>query len=135
MYFIGATAVALAAFLGIGGFISKMVLFIVFWFVNAAYVLIYLASQVILVLIALEDRWSLGDLFFGFVFSVMAVASAVTSIEFCRFAAHYLDGLFLTSSMFLLAVMMTYKYWDSITYEDLEFTVVANHLWSLNAKK
>ncbi len=78
---------------------------------------------------------SLGDLFFGFVFSVLAVLSAASSIEFCRFAAHYLDGLFLTSSMFLLAVMMTYKYWDSITYEDLEFSVVANHLWSLEQKK
>lgn len=60
LYFVAATAVALAAFLGLAGPISKMVLFIVFWFVNAAYVLIYLASQVILVLIALDDRWSLG---------------------------------------------------------------------------
>lgn len=60
LYFVAATAVALAAFLGLAGPISKMVFFIVFWFVNAAYVLIYLASQVILVLIALDDRWSLG---------------------------------------------------------------------------
>lgn len=62
LHFVAATAVALAAFLGIAGPLSKMVLFIVFWLVNAGYILIYLASQVILVLIALEDRWSLGKL-------------------------------------------------------------------------
>ncbi len=60
LYFVASTAVALAAFLGIAGSISKMVFFIVFWFLNAGFALIYLASQVILVLIALEDRWSLG---------------------------------------------------------------------------
>lgn len=54
------TAVGLAAFLKIGGSLSSMVLFIVFWLVNAAFVMIYLISQVILVLIALDDRWSLG---------------------------------------------------------------------------
>lgn len=38
--------------------------------------------------------------------------------------------------MILLAVMMTYKYWDSITHEDLEFSVAVNHLWALsNAKE
>lgn len=59
------TAVGLAAFLKIGGSLSSMVLFIVFWFLNAAFVMIYLVSQVILVLIALDDRWSLGKMFFN----------------------------------------------------------------------
>lgn len=54
------TAIGLAAFLKIGGSLSSMVLFIIFWLVNAAFVMIYLISQVILVLIALDDRWSLG---------------------------------------------------------------------------
>jgi hypothetical protein len=64
------------------------------------------------------------------------VLASGTSIDFCKAAAHYLDGLFLTSSMILLAVMMTYKYWDSITHEDLEFSVAVNHLWALsNAKE
>ena len=57
-------AVGLAAFLKIGGVLSNMVLFIVLWFVNAAFVLIYLVSQVVLVLIALDDRWSLGKICF-----------------------------------------------------------------------
>lgn len=74
----------------------------------------------------------LGDLFFGILFLVTGVAAAAVSTEVCRFASHYLDGMFLASSMILLAVMMTYKYWDSITHEDLEFTVGVSHLWSLN---
>ena len=53
----------LTAFLKIGGSISKMVLFIVFWFVNAAFIMVYLVSQVVLVLIALDDRWSLGKIY------------------------------------------------------------------------
>lgn len=56
------TAVGMAAFLKIGGSISSMVLFIVFWLANAAFIMIYLISQIILVIIALDDRWSLGKL-------------------------------------------------------------------------
>ena len=36
---------------------------------------------------------------------------------------HYLDGLFWGVVFTLLSVMMVYKYWDSITKEDLEFSV------------
>jgi hypothetical protein len=63
IYCVVGTIVGLAAFLKIGGSLSKMVLFIVFWLVNAAFVMIYLVSQVVLVLIALDDRWSLGKQF------------------------------------------------------------------------
>jgi hypothetical protein len=74
----------------------------------------------------------LGDLFFGFSFLFLGILAAGSSMEFCLVAAHYLDGLFLTASMILLSVMMVYKYWDSITHEDLEFSVAVNHLWALN---
>ena len=111
-----------------------MILFILLWFANAGFIMIYVASQVILVLIALNDRWSLGDIFFGVVFLLSSVAAAGISTEFCRFAGHYIDGLFLSSSMGLLAVMMVYKYWDSITHEDLEFTVTVHNLWSINKR-
>lgn len=65
-------------------------------------------------------------------FFTLAIVAAGTSKEFCQVAGHYLDGLFLTASMILLSVMMVYKYWDSITHEDLEFSVAVNHLWALN---
>lgn len=45
------------------------------------------------------------------------------STEFCRFASHYIDGMLIATSSILLGVMMEYKYWDSITTEDLEFSV------------
>lgn len=62
---------------------------------------------------------------------MLAVLAAGSSMEFCLMAAHYLDGLFLTAAMILLSVMMVYKYWDSITHEDLEFSVAVNHLWAM----
>ena len=60
LYCAAGTAVGLAAFMKIGGPLSKMVFFIVFCMVNAVLILIYFVSQIILVLIALDDRWSLG---------------------------------------------------------------------------
>ena len=41
----------------------------------------------------------------------------------CKVTKHYVDGLFFGHIFSLLAVMMVYKYWDSITKEDLEFSV------------
>lgn len=41
----------------------------------------------------------------------------------CTNTSHYVDGLFFGHVCSLLAVMMVYKYWDSITKEDLEFSV------------
>jgi hypothetical protein len=37
--------------------------------------------------------------------------------------SHYIDGTFFATLCTLLSVMMVYKYWDSITKEDLEFSV------------
>ena len=72
----------------------------------------------------LQDRWPLGDIAFGvFFFVVGQVILYVVSDTICESAQHYLDGLFFATICNLLAVMMVYKYWDSITKEDLEFSV------------
>lgn len=47
----------------------------------------------------------------------------VFSVAICDQVKHYVDGLFFGAICTLLAVMMVYKYWDSITKEDLEFSV------------
>jgi preprotein translocase subunit SecF len=47
----------------------------------------------------------------------------VFSVVICDEVKHYVDGLFFGTICTLLAVMMVYKYWDSITKEDLEFSV------------
>lgn len=59
-------------------------------------------------------------------------ATLAFSNQICRFAVHYVDGMFLGSAFVLLSVMMVYKYWDSITTEDLEFSVGGSQqIWHL----
>ncbi|KAJ2079255.1 Chitin synthase, class 7, partial [Coemansia sp. S142-1] len=45
------------------------------------------------------------------------------SNKICEGIKHYVDGVFFGTICTLLSVMMVYKYWDSITKEDLEFSV------------
>ena len=85
---------------------------------------IYTVLQFVLVLRTLDDRWPLGDLLFGlFFFAAGLVIQFGFSVQICDAINHYIDGLFFNSLCSLLAVMMVYKYWDSITKEDLEFSV------------
>jgi Chitin synthase export chaperone len=87
-------------------------------------VAIYVLSQVVLVIRTLDDRWPLGDIAFG---TAAFVAACVLmfgfSAEICVGVKHYIDGTFFGTLCLLFAVMMVYKYWDSITKEDLEFSV------------
>ena len=120
-------------------------LFVVLYLLNGICLLIYVIMQFILVLNTLQDRWPLGELAFGtFFFIIGQVILYVFSETICEGVQHYLDGLFFTTICNLLAVMMVYKvscpmhskmkqnrkyrtdrmqYWDSITKEDLEFSV------------
>lgn len=90
-------------------------------------------SQIILVLRSLDDRWPLGDILFGAVFFIIGqVLMYIFSVAICDNTKHYIDGAFLNSICSLLAVMMVYKYWDSITKEDLEFSVGAKqNIWEV----
>ena len=81
-------------------------------------------SQLILVFRTLEDRWPIGDIIFGTAFFTIAqVIMFAFSVTICDAIKHYIDGLFFFTLCMLLSVMMVYKYWDSITKEDLEFSV------------
>jgi len=118
--------VALATFKGWAGMgpTKTVGLFIVLYLISAIEVFIYLVMQTFLVLNTLEDRWPLGDLAFGLFFFVIGqVILYAFSERICSGIQHYLDGLFIATIGNLLAVMMVYKYWDSITREDLEFSV------------
>lgn len=85
---------------------------------------IYVVSQLILVFRTLEDRWPIGDIIFGAAFFTIAqVLLFAFSVNICDAIKHYIDGLFFFTLCMLLSVMMVYKYWDSITREDLEFSV------------
>jgi len=96
----------------------------VLYLVSGIALFIYVVMQVILVVNTLQDRWPLGDIAFGaFFFVIGQVILYVFSTKICNAVQHYLDGLFFATVCNLLAVMMVYKYWDSITREDLEFSV------------
>ncbi|PCH33179.1 hypothetical protein WOLCODRAFT_134972 [Wolfiporia cocos MD-104 SS10] len=87
-------------------------------------VVIYTALQLILVFRTLEDRWPIGDIVFGIAFFTVAqVILFAFGVTICNAIKHYIDGLFFFTLCMLLSVMMVYKYWDSITCEDLEFSV------------
>lgn len=91
-------------------------------------IVIYSISQIILVTYTLDDRWPLGDIAFGIIFFISGlVVMYILSVALCEEVKHYLDGLFFGSMFNLLAVMMVYKYWDSITKEDLEFSIDSKH--------
>ncbi|KAI1263916.1 chitin synthase export chaperone [Xylariaceae sp. FL1019] len=99
-------------------------LFVVVYLLNGIQLVIYIVLQVLLVVQTLEDRWPLGNLGFGVFFFVLGqVFLYALSSTICKKTSHYIDGLVLATVCNLLAVMMVYKYWDSITKEDLEFSV------------
>lgn len=85
-------------------------LFVLLYILNAVFVAVYIACQLLLVLGTLEDRWPLGDIVFGvFFFVVGQVVMYVFSPTICEGVQHYLDGLFFASICNLLGVMMVYK--------------------------
>lgn len=124
--FIVEFAVSLLTFKGWAGVGPEKttILFVVLYIIPAIFLFIYLAMQIFLVLNTLQDRWPLGDLSFGtFFFIAGQVILYALGTRICEETSHYLDALFFATLCNLLAVMMVYKYWDSITKEDLEFSV------------
>ncbi|OUM66213.1 hypothetical protein PIROE2DRAFT_53601 [Piromyces sp. E2] len=112
---------------------SSKVLFILFFIVNGGEILIYFLLQVFLVITVLDEKWPLGAILFAAAFYIIGiVCEFVFSKEICGLCAHYIDGVFFGVTFILLAVMMVYKYWDSITKEDLEFSVGKNQtVWEI----
>ncbi|EPQ61282.1 hypothetical protein GLOTRDRAFT_69647 [Gloeophyllum trabeum ATCC 11539] len=118
--------ISIATFKGFAGFsyskpIGLWIIYILWPIICAA---VYVVSQLVLVFRTLEDRWPLGDIIFGAAFyTVGNVLLFAFSVTICDAIKHYIDGLFFFTLCMLLSVMMVYKYWDSITREDLEFSV------------
>jgi len=118
--------VAIATFKSLASFspTKPIALFVVYLIWPILCVAIYTLSQLVLVFRTLDDRWPLGDIIFGIAFYTIAqVLLFAFSVTICNAIKHYLDGLFFSTLCILLSVMMVYKYWDSITREDLEFSV------------
>ncbi|KAI8384506.1 chitin synthase III catalytic subunit [Radiomyces spectabilis] len=118
--------ISIATFQNIGPFTytKPAALWVFFFIINGVAFIIYVISQIILVVNTLDDRWPLGDILFGTAFFIVGqVIMFIFSVTICDQVKHYVDGLFFGTTCTLLAVMMVYKYWDSITKEDLEFSV------------
>ncbi|KAI9317557.1 chitin synthase III catalytic subunit [Dichotomocladium elegans] len=120
------TGIAIATFNNVGPFRyeSPIALWIVYFFCNGAAFVIYVLTQLVLIAFTLEDRWPIGDIAFGTLFFVTGqLTTYIFSVSICENSKHYMDGMFIGSGCNLLAVMMVYKYWDSITGDDLEFAL------------
>ncbi|KAH8101410.1 chitin synthase III catalytic subunit [Cristinia sonorae] len=118
--------VAIATFKNIAGFKydKPLGLWIIYILWPLVCTVVYIISQLVLVFRTLEDRWPIGDIIFGTAFFTIAqVILFAFSVTICDAIKHYIDGLFFFTLCVLLSVMMVYKYWDSITREDLEFSV------------
>lgn len=103
---------------------NPIALWIVYYAFSAVCIILYIVSQLVLVLRTLDDRWPIGDIIFGVAFfAIGQVLVYGFSVQICDAIKHYLDGLFFGSLCTLLSVMMVYKYYDTITKEDLEFSV------------
>lgn len=99
-------------------------LFVITYVLNAVILAVYVVSQLILVLFALDSYWYLGAiLLFSFFFVVGQVLLYVFNNQVCEGTSHYTDGKFFATVCNLFANMMVYKFWDMITTEDLEFSV------------
>lgn len=136
-------AVSLLTFKGIAGLspTNTIGMFVVVYLFTAICLAVYVVMQVILVLGTLQERWPLGHIAFGvFFFVIGQLILYVFATTVCEGVQHYMDGLLFATVCNLLAVMMVYKvshvlgaaslqslilsqYWDSITREDLEFSV------------
>jgi len=127
--------ISIATFKSIASFsnLKPTALWVVMYIFDFICVIVYIVLQFLLVLRTLDDRWPIGDLLFGTAF--FAIGQVILygfSIEICDAVQHYLDSLFFFELCTLLSVMMVYKYWDSITKEDLEFSVGSKHgVWDV----
>ncbi|EME47871.1 hypothetical protein DOTSEDRAFT_69709 [Dothistroma septosporum NZE10] len=124
--FLVSFAVSLLTFKGWGGLgpENTIGLFVVVYIFSAIFLFVYIVMQVILVIGTLQERWPLWHIGFGVMaFVIGQVLLYAFSKTICDNVEHYLDGTFFATLLNLLAVMMVYKYWDSITKEDLEFSV------------
>lgn len=110
--FIISFAVSLLTFKGWAGLgpENTVGLFVVVYIFSAIFLAVYVVMQLLLVIGTLQERWPLGHIAFGILAFVIAqVILYVFSGTICEGVQHYLDALFFSTLLNLLAVMMVYK--------------------------
>ncbi|GMG21249.1 unnamed protein product [Ambrosiozyma monospora] len=98
-------------------------LFTLFFVINAVFLFIYLASQIIVVcFILVFNWWALGALGLAVFFFVSAeLLLYAFSHPICTSLKHYVDGAIFSTLSNMFAIMMVYKFWDIITFDDDEY--------------
>lgn len=110
--FIISFAVSLLTFKGWAGLApdNAIGLFVVVDVFSALFIAIYVIMQILLVIGTLQERWPLWHITFGVLALVISqVILYVFSEDICEAVSHYFDGLFISTLLNLLAVMMVYK--------------------------
>ncbi|KAJ9069135.1 Chitin synthase, class 7 [Entomophthora muscae] len=126
--------IAIGTFLNVGlSRANPVVLWIWLYMIQGLALLVYAILQIMLVVNTLDDFWPIGNIILGMILFVSGQAILyLLSTRICDFMGHYVDGMFFAVICTLLSVMMVYKYWDSITKEDLEFSVSGNqNVWEV----
>jgi hypothetical protein len=101
----------------------QQVLFFGFFSFVAGCIFVWTVCQMVLMR-SLNDYWALGPLTMAFLWFGLGMALMWgLGVPICRATQHYLDGMFLMEICNLFSVMMIYKYWDTITREDLEYAL------------
>jgi hypothetical protein len=107
--------VAIGTFKNTGGlsYTKPIGLFITYLVYPLIVAVIYIVSQLVLVIRTLDDRWVIGDIVFGVGFyAVGCILLLAFSVTICDAVSHYIDGVFFFTLCMLFTVMMIYKYWD-----------------------
>lgn len=118
--------VAILTFRGAGSFIgpSKTTILFVFTFIlNPLLILFWFCSQMVICLVMLVvNRWAIGSLLLTAMFFIASQFMLYgVSEQICEGLNHYADGLLFCTLGFLFCLMMLYKYWEIITFDDDEY--------------
>jgi hypothetical protein len=100
---------------------QPLLLFIVVTALPSLCAVLYFVLGIVYVVRSHATKWPIGDLVLAALFFVVGQVIHLTlNTNICEYTMHYIDGTFLQSLCTFLSVMMVYKYWDSITKDNLE---------------
>ncbi|KAH3668200.1 hypothetical protein OGAPHI_001954 [Ogataea philodendri] len=98
-------------------------LFVLYFIVNGTLLFMYLVCQLFICFVTLVlNWWAIGALCFSVFFFVAAECLLyIFNYSICTSLNHYVDGLIFSTLSNLFAIMLVYKYWDIITFDDDEY--------------
>lgn len=99
-------------------------LMIVLYVINAVFLFFYTLFSLYLSAFMLKNWWAFGTYVLA-LFTLVSGQLLMYAFGFliCNAVRHYIDGVFFGTACNLFAFLMVYRAYDTITAEDLEFTV------------